>query len=167
MACATLWWHRQCIEPISHQLLFYCARAMYWHLFLDQYLYSLNIHGSNKTLQVKYIVIAQYHNNLLTTPPESSTCAEEHLNWSCKSHVLCQAQGYGRGREPSYVITWLPWLPWQPPGAMVSAWRGLCEMPTGNAVEHMWFKGRMAACSIWGFNALGMCEVICVEASSR
>ena len=64
---------------------------MYWHLFLDEYLYSVSLYDSQKTLKVRcrYIVIAQYNNklmayglNTLTTPSESSAAVEEHLHWS-------------------------------------------------------------------------------------
>ena len=39
---------------------------MYWHLFLDRYLYFLNIHDSNKTHNVRcrYIVIAQHNKKM-------------------------------------------------------------------------------------------------------
>ena len=36
----------QSVKPLSNPFLLYCAIAMYQHLFLDQYLYSLNIYDS-------------------------------------------------------------------------------------------------------------------------
>ena len=64
-ACTTLRQSCQGVKPISHQFLLYCAITMHWYLFLDQYLYSLNIHDSNKTLNVRsrHIAIAQYNKN--------------------------------------------------------------------------------------------------------
>ena len=54
------------IKPISHTCVLYWAITMYWHQFLDWYLYSLSKYDSNKTLKVRcqYIVIAQYKKNL-------------------------------------------------------------------------------------------------------
>ena len=33
-ACATLWWSRHGVKPISHQFVLYCATTMYQHLTL-------------------------------------------------------------------------------------------------------------------------------------
>ena len=48
---------------ISNQLLLYFTIPVHRHLFLYRYLYSLSIHDSNKTLNIKcsYIVTAQYN----------------------------------------------------------------------------------------------------------
>ena len=65
-ACATLRQRCRGIRPIRHQVVLYCAITVYWHLFLDRYLYSLNIYDSNEILKVRcrYIVISQYKNNV-------------------------------------------------------------------------------------------------------
>ena len=53
------------VKPISHTLLLYFAVTMYRHLFLGRYLYTLNIHDSNKTEKVRcqYIATVQYKEN--------------------------------------------------------------------------------------------------------
>ena len=96
---------RQGINPISHKVSLFVAIAMYWHLFLDQYLYSLNLYDSNKTLKLRcwYIVIAQHKGKkiaygfiALITLLQGSACVEEQLH----CYALCKAYGFGRGGEP-------------------------------------------------------------------
>ena len=107
MACTTLWQSLQGIKAIHHKGLSYCAITMYRHLFLNWYLYSLNIHDSNKTLKAicRYIVIAQdgwpntkrldgsAAGNTYTGPDDVMLCAKLKVYASLRVN---QTKGWGR-----------------------------------------------------------------------
>ena len=109
-SCSSMWHVLLCggccqsIRLISQTLLLYFAIAIYQHLFLDLYLYSLSIHESSNSQSEMLVHIIQIDRLCAYGRPRHRVVHVRRNTYTGLGNVmLCtKLNAYGRGRKSSY-----------------------------------------------------------------